>query len=192
MLAAASTLIERPPRDPVELATWFLEATDDEITFLARQGARRYELATGDRVAERGGESIYDFTLLDDVQLREDSSGTVDVAGVTYTATVYRQVESSVTLGIQAADLPQQLSRVLLTIDEAAILRQMVKALEESKTRPSSASMFSTLIFHPENISSRASLAITHDFARLEPEQRDTARHALENDVTYVWVPPGT
>ena len=105
-LSTASGAInpEAPPRDAASLAVWFAEAVRAEVAELEKKGGdQRYELHGGQCVQE-SPYTIYRFTLADNTLVPEDASGTLEVGGRQFKATVVAQESSSVDVQIEAAD----------------------------------------------------------------------------------------
>ena len=142
-----------PPQEPRALAKWFAEAVRAELAELERKGGeQRYELHGGQRVTpEKSPYTIYRFTLADNMLVPEDASGTIDVDGRQFKASVVAQDTSRVDVQIDGAEaLAAFVARAILRVDDLGLLRKLAEVLEAVASGNESVSPLTTAIFHPK------------------------------------------
>jgi hypothetical protein len=184
------------PVDSRALAGWFAEAVRAEIAELEKKGGeQRYELHAGQRVTpEKSPYTIYRFTLADGTLVPEDASGTLDVGGVQFKATVVAQDSNRVDVQLEVAEaLGPHVARALLRVDDLGLLRKLADALDAVVASTETVSTLATSIFHPKsNGAYKAPLPAIPALNRITGEQRDVLEQACASEITFVWGPPGT
>lgn len=102
---AESSAVTVPTSSP-KLAAWFAEAIRAEIAELEKKGGeQRFELHAGQRVSrDKSAHSIFRFTLADSTLVPEDASGTLDVDGRQFKATVVAQESGRVDVQVEGAE----------------------------------------------------------------------------------------
>lgn len=185
-----------PPSEARALAAWFAEAVRAEIAELEKKGGdQRYELHGGQRVTPgQSPHTIYRFMLADNTLVPEDASGTLEVGGHQFKATVVAQEASHVDVQIEAADpLGQFVPRALLCVDDLGLLRKLTDALEGVASGTEPVSPLTAAMFHPKADGARKiPLPGTPALNLVEGEQRSVLEQACASEVTFVWGPPGT
>lgn len=184
------------PDTPTELAAWFAEAVRAELAELEKKGGeQRYELHGGQRVTpEKSAYTVYRFTLADSTLVPEDASGTLEVEGRQFKATVVGQESSRLDVQVEAAEaLGQFVPRALLRVDDLGLLRKLAEILEAVAAGTEAVSPLATAMFHPKsNGACKASLPTTPALDRVTGEQRSVLEQASASETTFVWGPPGT
>ena len=143
----------KPPSPTAELAAWFAEGVRAEIAELEKKGGeQRYELHAGHRVTgEQSHYAIYRFTLADNTLVPEDASGTIDVVGRQFKASVVARETSRVDVQIDGAEaLGAFVARAILRIDDLGLLRKLTEILEAIASGAEPVSPLTTAIFHPK------------------------------------------
>ena len=185
-----------PPQEPRALAKWFAEAVRAELAELERKGGeQRYELHGGRRVTpEKSPYTIYRFTLADDTLVPEDASGTIDVDGRQFKASVVARETNRVDVQIEGAEaLATFVARAILRVDDLGLVRKLAEVLEAVASGNESVSPLTTGIFHPKsNDACKISLPATPALDLVTGEQRAVLEQACASEVTFVWGPPGT
>jgi len=137
--------------------------------------------------------AVYRFTLADSTLLPDDSSGTIDIAGHEFKATVVGQQSSMVDVQIEGAALDIFIPRAILLIDDLGLLRRLAEFLEAVPIAPHPNSSLALLIFHPKKATPcKAILPATVALDRVTGEQRIALEQACGSETTYIWGPPGT
>jgi len=178
------------------LATWFADAVRAEISAIEKKGGgQRFELYSGHRLtAEESQYAVYRFALADDTLLPEDASGTIDVNGGQYKATVVSQETNQIDIQIAGAEsLGSFIARGLLRVDDLGLLRKLADALDAVSRGTRCISPLATSIFHPKlNGIYKTTLPGMPSLDRVEQEQRTVIEQACASEITFVWGPPGT
>jgi hypothetical protein len=184
------------PQEAHELAGWFAEAVRAELTELEKNGSdQRYELHAGQRVtSEKLPYAIYRFVLADNTLVPEDSSGTIEVEGSQFKASVVAQESSRVDVQIDGAEvLGAFVARAILLVDDLSLLRKLVEVLEAVSSGAEPVSPLTTAIFHPKSDGAfKLSLPAMPALDRVTGEQRTVIEQACASEITFVWGPPGT
>jgi hypothetical protein len=185
-----------PPLEAHKLAAWFAEAVRAELTELEKKGSdQRYELHAGKRVTpEKSPYAIYRFVLADNTLVPEDSSGTIEVEGCQFKASVVAQETSRVDVQIDGAEaLGAFVARAILRVDDLALLRKLAEVLEAVASGTEPVSPLTTAIFHPKsNGACKLPLPALPALDDLTDEQRTVLEQACASEITFVWGPPGT
>ena len=185
-----------PPMQAPSLATWFADAVRAEISAIEKKGGgQRFELYSGHRLtAEESQYAVYRFALADDTLLPEDASGTIDVNGGQYKATVVSQETNQIDIQIAGAEsLGSFIARGLLRVDDLGLLRKLADALDAVSRGTRCISPLATSIFHPKlNGIYKTTLPGMPSLDRVEQEQRTVIEQACASEITFVWGPPGT
>ncbi|MCG3131997.1 MAG: ATP-dependent RecD-like DNA helicase [Phycisphaerae bacterium] len=158
-------------------------------------GEQRYELHAGQRVTpEKSPYTIYRFTLADSTLVPEDASGTLDVEGRQFKATVVAQEYNRVDVQLEAAEaLDLHIARALLRVDDLGLLRKLADALDAVAAETEAVSALTADMFHPKsNGACKAALPAIPALNRITGEQRNVIEQASASDITFVWGPPGT
>jgi len=182
-----------PPLDAHKLAAWFAEAVRAELTELEKKGSdQRYELHAGQRVTpEKSPYAIYRFVLADNTLVPEDSSGTIEVEGRQFKASVVAQETSRVDVQIDGAEvLGAFVARAILRVDDLALLRKLAEVLEAVASGTEPVSPLATAIFHPK--SDGACKLPLPAMPGVTDEQQTVLEQACASEITFVWGPPGT
>ena len=186
----------KPPSTTAELAAWFAEAVKAEIAELEKKGGeQRYELHAGQRVTSEGSPSvIYRFTLADSTLVPEDASGTIDIVGRQFKASVIARETSRVDVQIDGAEaLGAFVARAILRVDDLGLLRKLAEVLEAVASGTELVSPLTTSIFHPKlNGAFKLPLPAMPTLDRVTGEQRSVLEQACASEITFVWGPPGT
>lgn len=185
-----------PPLEAHGLAAWFAEAVRAELTELEKKGRdQRYELHAGQRITpEKSPYAIYRFVLADNTLVPEDSSGTIEVEGQQFKASVVAQETSRVDVQIDGAEaLGAFVARAILRVDDLALLRKLAETLEAVASGTEPISPLTTAIFHPKsNGACKLPLPALPALDDLTDEQRTVLEQACASEITFVWGPPGT
>ena len=184
------------PLEAHKLAAWFAEAVRAELTELEKKGSdQRYELHAGQRVTpEKSPYAIYRFVLADNTLVPEDSSGTIEVEGRQFKASVVAHETSRVDVQIDDAEaLGAFVARAILRVDDLALLRKLAEVLEAVASGSEPVSPLTTGIFHPKsNGAGKLPLPAMPALDRVTGEQRTVLEQACASEITFVWGPPGT
>ncbi len=186
----------RPPANPSQLAQWFAEAVQAEINALEKDGGeRKFELLSG-RLLEKSGQlqAIFEFIVADGTHLPEDSSGRLKAASDEFLASVIGQQANRITLSLEGrSPLPPGIPRATLIIDDTALLRSLVKVLQEHAEQPALIGPLASTVFHPDQaMVGFVSLPQTPSLVQVTGEYRRCIERACGSSLTYVWGPPGT
>lgn len=186
----------RPPVYPSQLAHWFAEAVQAEITALEKDGReQKFELLSG-RLLENPGQlqGIFEFIIADGTRLPEDSSGRLKTGDDEFVASVIGQEANRVTLLVEGrSSLPPGIPWATLLIDDTALLRSLLKVLEEQAEQPSLIGPLAAAVFHPDGtMVGFTSLPEVPSLDGVTGEQRRSIEQACGSSVTYVWGPRGT
>lgn len=185
-----------PPRRPDELAAWFAEAVRAELAQLEKtESDQSYELLSG-RQRLKSPYVIYQFALADKTLVPEDASGTIEIEGRKFQASVVAQEGDWVDVQIDGAlELGAFIVRALLRVDDLSLMRKLAELLEAVAAGTEPASHLSSEMFHPRSdgalkvpLPAIASLSLD----RVKGEQRDVLEQACGSEITFVWGPPGT
>lgn len=192
----AGNIARAIPSDSRALATWFAEGVRAELAELGKKGGeQRFELHAGQRVTpENAAYTIYRFTLADSTLVPEDASGTLDVEGRQFRATVVAQESSRVDVQVEAAEaLGAFLARALLRVDDLGLLRKLAEVLDAVASGTETVSPLAPGMFHPEsNGVCSTHLPALPALDRVTGEQRTVLEQACASPITFVWGPPGT
>jgi len=182
--------------DAHALAAWFAEAVRVEVAELEKKGGeQRYELHAGQRVTpEKSPYTVFRFTLADSTLVPEDASGTIEVEGRQFKATVVAQESSRVEVQVEAAEaLGPFVARALLRVDDLGLLRKLADALDAVASGTETVSPLVVSMFHPKRDGARkAPLPVMPALDRVTGEQRSVLEQAWASEITFVWGPPGT
>lgn len=185
-----------PPRDPVELASWFAEAVRVEIAELEKQdSSRSHEVLSGVLVQSTSPDTAqYRFVLADGMRLPEEASGRLKTSSDEYAATVIGQQADRIELKVTSQTiLPSNIPRGQLKIDDTALLRKLADVLESHAVNEQPAGALAAAVFHESAGSVGTSgLPDVPAFSRLMPDQKNAIEQACGSSITYVWGPPGT
>jgi hypothetical protein len=143
-----------PPLEAHKLAAWFAEGVRAELAELEKKGSdQRYELLAGQRVTpEKSPFAIYRFALADSTLVPEDASGTIEVEGRPFKATIVSQETSRVDVQIDGAEaLGAFVARAILRVDDLTLLRKLAEVLEAVASGTEPVSPLATAIFHPKS-----------------------------------------
>jgi hypothetical protein len=178
------------------LAAWFAEAVRAEVAELEKKGGeQRYELHAGQRVTpEKSPYTVFRFTLADSTLVPEDASGTLEVEGRQFKATVVAQEWSRVDVQVEAAEtLGPFVARALLRVDDLGLLRKLADALDAVASGTETVSPLVVSMFHPKRDGAcKAPLPAMPALDRVTGEQRSVLEQACASEITFVWGPPGT
>jgi len=184
------------PREAHQLGAWFAEAVRAELTELEKKGTeQRYEVHGGQRLTpEKSFYAIYRFTLADSTLVPEDASGTIEVEGRQFKASVVAQDTSRVDVQIDGAEtLGTFVARAILSVDDLALLRKLAEVLEAVASGTEPVSPLAVGIFHPtSNGVCKLALPAIPALDRVTGEQRVVLEQASASEITFVWGPPGT
>lgn len=182
------------PNTGAGLAEWFSEGVRHEIKALEKEGSeQRHELISGRLCKELGvSTAIYEFIIADATRIIEDSSGRLITKNDEYSASVVSQQANRIYVQIEAqGQFPLNIPGATLIIDDTALLRRLLKVLEErSLSRDASASL-AVLVFHPYE-AKMGHVMLPKLANNILPEQRRAIEYACGSSVTYIWGPPGT
>lgn len=186
----------KPPTASDDLAWWFAEAVHAEIAELEKKGGeQRFELHAGQRVTgEQSPYAIYRFLLADNTLVPEDASGTIDIVGRQFKASVVARETSRIDVQIDGADaLGAFVARAILRVEDLGLLRKLTEILEAIAAGAAPVSALATSIFHPKSIGTqKLSLPMMPALNRVKGEQRLVLEQACASEITFVWGPPGT
>lgn len=184
------------PNEPRKLAEWFAEAVRDELAELEKKGGeQRHELHAGQRITpEISAYTIYRFALADSTLVPEDASGTLEVEGRRFRATVVAQESSRVDVQVEGAEaLGPFVARALLHVDDLGLLRKLAEALDAIASETEATSPLAAGMFHPKSDGvCKAPLPAMPALDRVKGEQRSVLEQACASEITFVWGPPGT
>lgn len=185
-----------PPANPSQLASWFAEAVQAEITALEKDGReQKFELLSGKLVEKPGHlQAVFQFFVADGTRLPEDSSGRLKTGDDEFVASVIGQEANRVTLLVEGrSPLPPGIPWATLLIDDTALLRSLLKVLQEQAEQPSLIGPLATAVFHPDGTTvSFMSLPEIPSLDQVTGEHRRCIEQACGSSLTYVWGPPGT
>ncbi len=186
---------ELPLPDRLErLAGWFAEAVRSEITELEKSGgAQTYEVLSGRQFEILGlAKAIYHFIVADATRIPEDASGKLKTPSQQFTVTVVAQDANRISLIVEGNNLPKNIPRAVLLVDDTALLRKLAEALDKVVANPTSVGPLATVIFHPAHATvSNGRLPISSIEAVGEEKGKIIAQ-ACGSSLTYIWGPPGT
>lgn len=190
-----TTSSARPPDRPERLSAWFAEAVRSEIAELEKSGgAQTYEVLSGKQFEVLGpAKAIYHFIIADATRVPEDASGKLKTASQQFTVSVVAQEANRISLIVEGSNLPKNIPRAVLLVDDTALLKKLADALDKVVTNPTSVGPLATVIFHP----SHATVGVGHTsnpkiLAAVGEEKNRIISQVCGSSLTYVWGPPGT
>jgi hypothetical protein len=194
--STTASMTDSPPTAPGPLAAWFAEGVRGEITELEKDGgAQKYEVLSGRLLDRRNpGQAAYEFIVADGTRIPEDASGHLKVGELEYTATVVAQDAARIQIRLDLQPpCPSFIPRGILKIDDTALLRQLLRVLEELAAAPAFIGRLATTVFHPGGATiGRHDLPETPPFVSLDLALRHVLEQACGSSLTYLWGPPGT
>jgi hypothetical protein len=183
-----------PPQSTAELAKWFAEAIRVEIAELERnEGSQRHELHHG-RLVNRvsGSEAQLEFAIAGGaVRIPDDSSGKLKTQTDEFIANVTFQVADVIRLRLTGKNVPDNIPRAELIVDEIGLLRRLLEVLSDPADHGFTFGSLSARVFHPETVHV-ALEAPAVDGGEDLGEKKAVIQQALGSEVTFVWGPPGT
>lgn len=181
-----------PPGDIAGIASWFLEAVKVEIEAVTKESARKsYELLSGQLLDSSQG--MFEFILAEGQAILEEASGRLMIEQDEFLANVVSQMADRLTIQIQGMrELPTNIPRAILVVDDVALLKKLEQVLEGISTNPGGIGSLPVQVFHP-TMSEQAEVDIEYDHST-EPrsEQWTAIRRACGSSVSFIWGPPGT
>lgn len=193
-LPIMTTISELPPDRPERLAAWFAEAVRSEVVELEKSGgAQTYEVLSGKQFEVLGpAKAIYHFIIADGTRIPEDASGKLKTASQQFTVSVVAQDANRISLIVEGNNLPKNIPRAVLLVDDTALLRKLADALDKVVANPTSVSPLATVLFHPAH----ATVGIGHlpisSIDAVGEEKSQIISRACASSLTYIWGPPGT
>jgi len=188
------------PSGEMALAHWFAEAVNAEIQELEKSGGEeKYELSSGVLITNTNPtEAIFEFALIaGGTRIPEDSSGKLKTENAEFAAYIISLVGEKVTLKLSGKNIPLNIYRAELVVDEIGLLRRLYETLENPSENGFVFNRFGALAFHPQN-SKKGALEIPLSFLernfRLteDKEKHGPIMQACGSEITYLWGPPGT
>lgn len=183
------------PEPVAELARWFVEALQAEISELEKSGGdQRHELLHG-RIITRisPDEAILEFKLAGgNTRVPEDSNGKLKTQAQEFTVDVISVSVDLIRLRLEATSVPDSIERAELIIDEVGLLRRLVEVLSQPADHGFAFGELASKVFHPARCttgSAELPESIRHEDLC---EKRAVLQQALGSNVTFIWGPPGT
>jgi DNA polymerase III delta prime subunit len=158
-----------------------------------RQGSRQITLEIGTRVALDRGHNGYSFPFVEDADLFEDARVELRIGGQRIDGQIASISDGKLIIAVEE-DLGEAITHCLLVIDNTALIEALKERLEKAgKEGPAlNTKLADTVVSKNSQTVAIASSPVETNFGELNEKQRHAVGHALANEVTYLWGPPGT
>jgi hypothetical protein len=178
-----------------QLAQWFIEAVQAEISELEKVGGyERHELLHGRLVSRvTPNEPIFEFRLAGGhTRVPEDANGKLKTQTHEFNAEVISVHVDVIRVRLHGDAVPENIDRAELIVDEIGLLRSLVDVLGEPAHHGLNFGALSQKVFHPSECNvGRAEIPDAIGGDELG-EKGAVLQQSLGSDVTFIWGPPGT
>ena len=183
------------PTTGVALAAWFSQAVRAEIAALERDARRRrVELLSGRRRdGLQPGPALFDFELADPSIVPEDASGSIEIDGSKYAASVVSQHDNVVVIEVAWLDFSiMRVTRALLSLDDTGLLRRLADVLEAIDGESPAGLDVAMFDPRPEHAGMARLPPLSHLRETDDPSHQRALEISLGSRIAYIWGPPGT
>lgn len=169
----------------------FRDALNAEIEEIDKNGNGSIILTKGRAMPKIGSEFRYSFYVEYIPSIVPDTPCDLKISGETYSAIVISCEDTKIILATQKELEVSALGKVQLQTGSTQLMKSLIKRIEDNRTRKNELGdfMFSAGegdAFHKIN---KYTKPVSDDF---NEEQYTALKSAIENDVTFIWGPPGT
>lgn len=159
-----------------------------------RAGFKTIQLENGNAVPVEGPQWAYQFEQDDTTDLFEGASVVASIGSQKCSGSIVAVMQGSLIVGLDR-DFGDQITVCVLSVDNTAMLEALAKRLEHLDE--AGATGFNTALANAvvtNNLSKTGEPAITSVSITgvLSERQQAAVRMALENDISFIWGPPGT
>jgi len=171
----------------------FREALQEEIKEIENNGQNSTLLIGGHSVEAKGGGFWYRFFVEYMPLLPADTPCKLTVGTDQFDVTVISSNENEIILSSKNK-LPANIGKARLENGSTVLMERLIKCIEDNaeKNNPAGDRMFPDLIGRVYQVKQLCSYDEIHYAEHSNEGQKNAVKSALENDITYIWGPPGT
>ncbi len=171
----------------------FRAALQEEIKEIENNGQNSTLLHGGHGIEAKGEGFWYRFFVDYMPILPADTPCKLTVGTDQYDVTVISSNENEIILSSKSK-LPANIGKAKLENGSTVLMERLIKCIEENaeKNNPAGERMFSESGDRVYQVKHLLSYDEIHYAKHSNDKQKDAVKSALENDITYIWGPPGT
>ncbi len=171
----------------------FREALQDEIAEIEEKGQNSTLLVGGHQIDARGSGFWYRFFVEYMPVLPADTPCKLIIGTDQYDVTVVSTTENEIIIS-SMNKLPANIGKAQLENGSTVLMERLIKCIEENadKTNPAGERMFAESKGNVYSVKHIFSYDEIHYADHSNEGQKKAVKSAIENDITYIWGPPGT
>lgn len=190
------TAIKHPASDPVNLSgrlSEFREALQEEIHEIESNGQNSTLLVDGHRIEAKGNGFWYRFRVEYMPLLPADTPCKLTIGTDQYDVTVISSAENEIILSSKIK-LPANIGKAKLENGSTVLMERLIKCIEDNaeKMNPAGDRMFIASDGSVYPVTQIYTYDVINYAEHSNAAQKSAVKSALENDITYIWGPPGT
>ena len=185
-----------PVAIPVKLTgrlSEFREALQDEIKKVEENGQNSTLLVGGHKIDAKGSGFWYRFFVEYMPVLPADTPCKLTIGTDQYDVTVISTTENEIIIS-SMNKLPANIGKAKLENGSTVLMERLIKRIEENadKANPAGERMFCDSDGNVYPVKRLFSYDVIHYGDHSNEGQKNAVQSAIENDITYIWGPPGT
>lgn len=174
----------------------FRQALEDEIRTIEKNGSSSTLLRKGRQLRSDGATFRYEFSAEYMPVMPADTPCKLKIGKDFYDVTVISVIENTIILASNVP-LPPSIDSAQLENGSTVLMERLIKRIEDNAEKENAAAKRMLDINNP-NIPAPYNTVLHYDDSQLKLEGHNNSQQycaiksALENDITYIWGPPGT
>lgn len=172
----------------------FRTAIEEEIKAINRSGQTSILLINGRALRHPGPDFWYEFSIEYLPSVPPDTPCKLKIGLDTYNVIIIRYSETSIVVASEI-NLPDTLAKAQLDTSATVILERLIDRLEKNASKPNLAGerLFTVATDQNDEVCQKISdFDQTMLAEELVPSQKTAIVKALQNNITFIWGPPGT